>query len=214
MKIAIFGSGDVGAALARGLVDSGHSVMIGTRNTDKEELKWTKKYPKEQLSTGSYTAAAAYGSLAILAVAWHAAENLLSVIRPELAGKVVIDVTNPLVFLEDGSPQLALGFSMSAGEIVQQMLADSHVVKTLNTVNYRHMVKPSFKNGTPTMFLCGNNPSAKKQVSELLGDLGWKDVADIGDIEKARLLEPLALLWVEYGASHDTWDHAFAILKK
>lgn len=213
MKIAIIGSGEVGQALAKGLVQAGHSVMIGTRDTAKSELKWTKKH-KEKLKVGSFAEAADFGEMAILAVAWHAAENVLSIIRPELSGKIVIDVTNPLQFNDNEPPQLAVGHDMSAGEMVQQSLADSHVVKTLNTINFKNMVKPSFKDGTPTMFMCGNNDSAKLHVRELLTELGWSDIQDIGSIEKSRLLEPLCLLWIEYGVANDTWDHAVSILKR
>ena len=215
MKIAIIGSGDVGQALARGLVEIGHSVMIGTRDTQKKDLHWTKKHDKkDKLSVGSFAEAADFGEIAILAVAWHATENVLAIIRPEVSGKIVIDVTNPLVFYDDQPPELAVGFSMSAGEMVQQTLVDSHVVKTLNTINYRNMVQPTFKQGTPTMFMCGNNESAKNHTKELLGDLGWVDVQDIGAIEKSRLLEPLCLLWVDYGMANETWEHAFSVLKK
>lgn len=213
MKYAVIGSGDVGQALAKGLVDAGHQVMIGTRDTSKKDLKWTKKHDKDKLQVGSFAEAADFGEMAFLAVAWHASENVLGIVRPELSGKIVIDVTNPLLFSEDEGPQLAVGHNMSAGEMVQQTLIDSHVVKTLNTVNYRHMVHPKFKHGTPTMFLCGNNNSAKAKVSELLVELGWSDIQDIGSIEKSRLLEPLCLLWVEYGVLNDTWDHAFSVLR-
>ncbi len=213
MKIAVIGSGEVGQALARGLVEEGHSVMIGTRDTSKKDLKWTKNHDKEKLQVGSFAQAADFGEMAILAVAWHATENVLAIVRPELSGKIVIDVTNPLLFSEDEAPQLAIGHNMSAGEMVQQTLTDSHVVKTLNTVSYRHMVRPEFKGGTPTMFMCGNNTSAKTHVKELLTSLGWKDIQDIGTIEKSRLLEPLCLLWVEYGVVNDTWDHAFSVIR-
>lgn len=211
MKIAIIGSGEVGQALAKGLFEAGHSVMLGTRDVEKKELKWTKRH-KDKISVGSFAQAADFGEMAILAVAWHAAENVLSIIRPELSGKIVIDVTNPLVFNEDDAPELAVGHNMSAGEMVQQSLADSHVVKTLNTINFKHMVRPVFKKGVPTMFMCGNNDSAKTHVRELLVELGWSDIQDIGGIEKSRLLEPLCLLWVEYGAVNNTWDHAVSII--
>jgi len=214
MKIAIIGSGDVGQALAKSLVAKGHKVMIGTRNESKKELKWAKKHKKDKLSVGSYTQAADYGEIAFIAVAWHATENVLAIIRPELSGKIVVDVTNPLVFNDDGPPELAVGHDMSAGEIVQQTLADSHVVKTLNTINYRNMVNPKYKEGTPVMFLCGNNDSAKQHVSELLTTLGWLDIQDVGGIEKSRLLEPLCLLWIEYGVANDTWNHAFTVINK
>jgi predicted dinucleotide-binding enzyme len=213
MKIAVIGSGDVGQALAKGLVDLGHSVMIGTRDTSKKDLKWTKKHDKEKLQVGSFAEAADFGEIAILAVAWHATENVLGIIRPELSGKIVIDVTNPLLFSEDEAPQLAVGHNMSAGEMVQQTLTDSHVVKTLNTINFRHMVQPQYKSGTPTMFMCGNNTSAKAHVRDLLQSLGWQDIQDVGTIERSRLLEPLCLLWVEYGVANETWDYAFSVIR-
>ena len=212
MNIAVIGSGDVGQALAKGLVEAGHAVMIGTRDTHKKELAWTKKHHKEKLQIGSFAEAADFGEMAFLAVAWHATDNVLAIVRPELSGKIVVDVTNPLLFTEDG-PQLAVGHTMSAGELVQQSLTDSHVVKTLNTINYRHMIKPHFNQGTPTMFMCGNNASAKAHVRELLVELGWVDVQDLGPIEKSRLLEPLCLLWIDYGAINDKWDHAVSIIR-
>jgi hypothetical protein len=213
MKIGIIGSGDVARALGEGLAKSGHQVMIGTRDTGRKELKiWHKKNDKHK-SLGSTTEAASFGEIAILAVAWHATEDVLAQIRPELAGKVIIDVTNPLIFKEDESPELSVGYQMSGGEIVQASLPDSHVVKALNTINHQKMVKPNYTQGIPTMFLCGNNLSAKSHTTELLVELGWQDIVDIGGIEKSRLLEPLCLLWVEYGVIRNTWNHAISILR-
>lgn len=214
MKIGIIGSGDVAQSLAAGLVKAGHSVMIGTRDPKRKELVALKKQQKKHIELGNTTQAAAYGELAILAVAWHAAEDVLALIRPELAGKVVIDVTNPVVFNGDEPPTLTVGHSISAGEIVQQSLPDSHVVKTLNYISYSNMAFPKYSQGTPIMFVCGNNDSAKHQVRDVLQDLGWDDMLNLGGIEKSRLLEPLALLWIEYGAARNTWNHAFSILEK
>lgn len=214
MKIGIVGSGDVAQSLGTGLVELGHEVMIGSRNTEKQELlSWKKKVGKKG-RLGNTTEAAAYGQIAILAVAWHAEEDVLSQVRPELAGKVIIDVTNPLIFHEDRSPELAIGHSISAGEVVQQSLPDSHVVKALNIINHKNMVMPKYKTGTPTMFICGNNQSAVTQTADLLMELGWKDIVDLGGIEKSRLLEPMCLLWVEYGVARNTWNHAFSVLER
>jgi len=213
MKIAIIGSGDVGQTLAKGFLAAGHSVTIGTRNTRKKELKWTKKH-KAKLQLGTHVEAAEYGSIVVLAVAWHAAEDVLTAIRPQVSGKIIIDVTNPLIFSDDDAPVLSLGHSMSAGEMVQQTLSDSHVVKTLNTINHKNMVKPTYKQGRPTMFMCGNNDSAKAEVTRFLKELGWYDIQDIGSIEKSRVLEPLSLLWIEYGVANQTWDHAISFLQE
>lgn len=212
MKIGIIGSGDVAQALGKGLLAAGHSVMIGTRDQDKKELaSWRKKNSKTAF-LGNTTEAANFGEVAILAVAWHAAEDILSQIRPELAGKIVIDVTNPIIFNDDEPPVLTVGHTISGGEIVQQSLPDSHVVKTMNFISHENMVQPKYKEGLPIMFVCGNNESAKQHTRDLLEGLGWDDMLDIGGIEKSRLLEPLCLLWIEYGVKRDTWNHAVSML--
>jgi predicted dinucleotide-binding enzyme len=212
VKVGIIGAGDVALSLGKGLVNLDHTVMLGTRNPKKKELSdWVTDEDKKQL-VGSTTEAASFGELAILAIAWHAAEDVLAQIRPELAGKIVIDVTNPLVFSDDEAPSLFVGHNMSGGEIVQNSLPDSHVVKTLNIISHNHMVNPKYKEGEPIMFVAGNNDSAKGHTRDLLIELGWNDIMDLGGIEKSRLLEPLCLLWVEYGVSRNIWDHAFAVL--
>lgn len=214
MKVGIIGSGDVAQSLGAGLLAAGYAVMLGSRDTKRKTLLEWNKRNQHKAEFGSTTQAAAYGDIAILAVAWHAAEDVLSQIRPELAGKVVIDVTNPLVFSEDQAPTLSVGHTISGGEIVQQNLPDSHVVKTLNFISHERMVQPQYTEGTPIMFVCGNNDSAKEQVRDVLTDLGWQDILNLGPIEKSRLLEALCLLWIEYGANRDTWQHAFAVIEK
>lgn len=214
MKIGIIGSGDVAQSLGAGLLAAGYSVMLGSRDTKRKSLQDWNKHNKHKAEFGSTTEAADYGEIAILAIAWHATEDVLSQIRPELAGKVVIDVTNPIVFNDDEAPTLTVGHTISGGEIVQQNLPDSHVVKTLNFISHAKMVQPEYKEGVPIMFVCGNNTSAKEQVREVLQDLGWKDILNLGPIEKSRLLEPLCLLWIEYGVNRDTWSHAFSALEK
>jgi predicted dinucleotide-binding enzyme len=214
MKIGIVGSGDVARSLGKGFANLGYEVMLGTRYPDKKELSSWKKEAGSKGFIGTTTEAADFGEIVILAIAWHAAENVLSQIRPEAAGKIVIDVTNPLQFNDDQPPTLKVGHDISGGELVQQSLPDSHVVKTLNTINHTNMVNPSYKKGTPTMFLCGNNESAKQHTIELLNDLGWKDCVDIGEIDKSQILEPLCLLWIEYGVARDTWNHAISIIEE
>jgi predicted dinucleotide-binding enzyme len=213
MHIGIIGSGEVAQSLGEGLVKLGHDVMLGGLDSKDKELQAWKKRVGKKGEIGNTTEAASYAETAILAIAWHAAEDVLSLIRPELAGKIVVDVTNPLIFFDDAPPQLSVGHNISGGEIVQHSLPDSHVVKTLNYINHAHMVHPKFKEGKPVMFLCGNNQSAKNHTIELMTELGWEDIVDIGEIEKSRLLEPLSLLWIEYGVARDTWNHAIAFLQ-
>lgn len=213
MKIGILGSGDVGKSLGRGLAAVGHNVMIGSRTSDGEELKIWKDAIGKRASYGNTTDTAAYAELLVVAVNWSEIEQTLHDARPQAAGKIVIDVTNPLEF--DGTtPRLAVGHDISGGEIVQQLLPDSNVVKTLNIVNHAHMCQPRYFEGTPCMFYCGNNPAAKEVVNTILDSLGWKDTTDLGDITLSRVLEPMCLLWVTYGMAHNTWDHSFAVLNR
>ncbi len=215
MNISIIGAGDVAQSLASGLIEAGHNVMIGSPESTAHSVgRFNKKHKAKKAGTGSTTEAASFGEVAFLATAWHSSQDILQQIRPQLAGKIIVDITNPLLFEDDRPPSLAFGHDMSGGELIQQSLPDSHVVKTLNFVSHRHMVRPSYKDGRPSMLVCGNNTSAKQYIAELLHDLGWKDVIDIGRIEKSRLLEPLCLLWLEVGLARDTWDHAFSILWK
>jgi hypothetical protein len=74
------------------------------------------------------------------------------------------------------------------------------------------MVKPSFADGKPTMFICGNSESAKKEVTAALDDFGW-EVADMGKVEAARAIEPLCILWCIPGFLNNQWSHAFKLMK-
>ena len=213
MKIGILGTGDVGRALGTGFAVLGHEVKMGSRHPEQAKVReWLKKTgPKA--SAGTFSEAAAFGEIAVLAVAWTGAENAIDLAGPEnLAGKVVIDVTNPLDF-SSGALRLAVGHTDSAGEMVQRWMPQAKVVKTFNHVGYAHMVNPKFTDGPPTMFLCGNDGSAKRKVALLLEAFGWS-VIDIGGIESSRYLEPLAALWITYGSRTNTWNHAFRLLRK
>jgi predicted dinucleotide-binding enzyme len=213
MKIGVLGTGDVGRVLGAGFATLGHEVKIGSRNPQKPEVReWLKKVGAKA-SAGTFADAAAFGDIAILAIAWTGTENAIRLAGPEhFAGKAVIDVTNPLDF-STGAPRLAVGYTDSAGESVQRWLPQSKVVKAFNHVGNAHMVNPKFPDGPPTMLICGNDAGAKKMVTGLLEAFQWT-VVDIGGIEGSRLLEPLALLWITYGFRTNTWSHAFKLLRK
>jgi hypothetical protein len=213
MKIGILGTGDVGRVLGIGFAALGHEVKIGSRNPGQDKVReWLNKAgPKA--SAGIFAEAAAFSEVAVLATAWTGTEDAIRLAKPEnLAAKVVIDVTNPLDF-SAGAPRLAIGHTDSGGERVQRWLPASKVVKTLNHVGNAQMVRPQFPGGPPDMFVCGNDGEAKKSVGGLLKALGWS-VIDIGGIECARYLEPLAMLWILYGFKTNSWNHAFKLLRK
>ena len=212
MKIAILGTGDVGKALGKGFLERGDEVMMGSRESDKPRA-WASQ-AGARASGGTFAAAAAWGEAAVLATSWSGTENALRLAEPKaLAGKLVVDATNPLVFSPGQPPALALGHTDSGGEQVQRWLPSSKVVKAFNIVGHAHMIHPDFPGGPPDMFFCGNDASAKSRVDKILADFGWASI-DIGGIEGARLLEPLCILWVLYGLRGGSWNHAFKLLKK
>lgn len=214
MKIGILGTGDVGQALGIGFATLGHDVKMGSRDPDQEKIKaWVNK-AGAKASAGTFAEAAAFGELAVLCTIWTGAENAIRQAGPDhLAGKVVIDTTNPLDFSGGIPPKLAIGHTDSAGEQVQRWLPHSRVVKAFNIVGSGHMFKPSFPGGPPDMFICGDDDPAKATVTGLLKTFGWP-VIDIGGIECARYLEPLAMVWIRHFFRVNSVNHAFKLLRK
>src|SRR5215813_726036 len=214
MKIAILGTGHVGQALGHGFIRLGHDVKMGSREAGGDKARaWVAKTGKGA-SEGTFADAAAFGEIVALATLWSGTENALRMAGAEnLAGKVVIDATNPLIFAPGKPPALALGHTASGGEQVQRWLPKSRVVKCFNIVGNAHFVNPDFPGGPPDMFLCGNDPDAKANVAEICRAFGWP-VIDIGGIEGSRLLEPICILWVLYGIQTNSWNHAFKLLRK
>lgn len=212
-KIAVLGTGDVGQRLATGFLKTGHMVMMGTRDPSKEEVRAWLKEAGPGAAAGTLAQAAQFGDVVVLATAWEGTENALTLAGKEnLRGKVLVDVTNPLHHGPEG-PSLAVGHTDSGGERVQRWVPGARVVKTLNVVTNAHMVAPdTVQGGPPAMFLCGNDEEAKRTVTQLLGEFGWKDPVDLGGIEGARLMEPLAMLWVAYGMRNNHWTHAFKLV--
>lgn len=212
-KIGVLGSGDVGKALAKGFAATGNDVKIGSREPAKLDA-WAKENGGGKISTGTFAETAAHGQLLVLATIWPGTESAIELAGlPSFKGKVVLDVTNPLK-MEGGRPVgLERGFSDSGGEQVQRWLPDAHVVKVFNSVGNAHMFKPDFPGGPPDMFFCGNDKGAKATTTEILKAFGWNPV-DVGGIEGSRMLEPMCWLWVTYGATQGTWNHAFKMLRK
>jgi predicted dinucleotide-binding enzyme len=209
----MLGTGDVAQSLGRGFIALGHQVKMGSRSaTNDKALAWVKA-SGPQASAGTFSDAATFGELIVLATLGVANESALGSAGPQnLRDKILIDTTNPLDF-SSMPPRLAVAGNDSAGEQVQRLVPAAHVVKAFNTVGHAHMFRPSFAGGPPDMFICGNRNEAKAKVGEILREFGW-GVADIGGIEGARYLEPMCLVWVLYGAVSNSWNHAFKLLRK
>jgi predicted dinucleotide-binding enzyme len=213
MNFGIIGSGAVGQRLAADLAKLGHSVSIGTRDASKL-AEFSVLNPNVKIESNAQ--AAVFGEIILLATNWGGTQNAISLADPaNLAGKVVVDITNALDF-SSGKPALALGWNTSAGELVQSWLPNSHVVKALNIVTAFAMLNPkTFIGGDPDMFIAGNDPTAKKTVSSFLESVGW-GVVDLGDINMSRYIEPLAMIWIQHGfnSGWKTTHHGFKMINK
>ncbi|HTX02421.1 MAG TPA: NADPH-dependent F420 reductase [Candidatus Acidoferrales bacterium] len=212
MKVGILGSGDVGKALARGFVSRGHQVTIASREPEKL-ASFVHEHP-DKLSAGTFEETARAGELLVLVTAFAVAKDAIDLAGLDnFAGKVVIDVTNPLNFEEGKPASLMVSGSDSAGESVQRWLPGARVVKSFNTVGHALFVDPKFPNGPPTMFIAGNDDEAKNTVEQIAESFGW-NVLDAGPIEAARYLEAMAMLWITYSMRTRTSQHAFKWLFK
>lgn len=208
MKIGILGTGMVGETLGTKFIELGHQVKMGSRTANNESaVRWAKT-AGANASQGTFADAAAFGDMVFICLKGAVFLDVAKTLGPEaLAGKVVVDVSNPLEF-SNGSLTLSICNTNSLGEEVQKAIPSAKVVKSFNTVNCDVMVDPA-KGGNPTMFVCGNDSGAKKQFTELIQTLGWRDVIDIGDITKSRGTEALMHLWMNlfglFGTPHFGW---------
>jgi predicted dinucleotide-binding enzyme len=212
MKIGIIGSGDVAKALASGFLKHGHEVTLGTREAGKL-ADFAKANPKAKI--GRFADAAKFGEVVVLAVKGSVASNALEGAgAANLAGKTVIDATNPMADVppENGVIKFFTSLDGSLMEQLQKQFADAHFVKAFNSVGSAAMVNPHFKGGKPSMFIAGNDAGAKKAVSGILDQFGW-EVEDMGGAEAARAIEPLCILWCIPGFARNDWFHAFKMLR-
>ena len=211
MQVGVLGSGIVAQVLAAGFMKHGHAVTIGTRSPEKL-AGWKAK--NRAATVGSFAEAAAFGDVLVLAVKGAAAEDVLRQAgAAHLAGKTVMDACNPIAEVPPvkGVLQYFTGPNESLMERLQAAFPDARLVKAFSCVGNGQMVNPVFKEGRPTMFICGNDAAAKQQVRGILDQFGW-EAADMGEAESARAIEPLAMLWCISGFRHNQWTHAFKVI--
>lgn len=212
MKIGILGSGEVAKVLAGGFLKHGHETMLGTRDSGKLSA-WAKE--QRGARVGSFRDAAAFGEVVVLAVkGGAAAEALRAAGAAGLAGKPVIDATNPIADAPPANGVLKFFTSLdeSSMERLQREFPEAKLVKAFNSVGSARMVNPQFAGGRPTMFICGRDDAAKQTVARILDQFGW-ETADMGGVEAARAIEPLCILWCIPGFLRNEWTHAFKLLK-
>jgi predicted dinucleotide-binding enzyme len=211
-RIGVIGSGMVGDALANGFLKHGYEVRRGSREPQKLAAWAAKAGPKA--SVGDFADTARFGEILVLAVKGTAAEAAVKLCGGALAGKTVIDATNPIA---DGPPEKGvLAFFTSHGESLmerlQKLAPKARFVKAFSCVGSAFMVNPEFTGGPPTMFICGNDAAAKEAVRGILTRFGW-DTEDVGGVEAARAIEPLCILWCLPGFLRNDWTHAFKLLR-
>ena len=212
MKIGIIGSGVVAQTLGSGFLKHGHEVMLGTRDSSKL-AEWSAQNPTGRVA--GFIDTAQFAELVVLAVKGPVAETAVAAAGvTNLAGKTVIDATNPISDVPpvNGVLHFFTTLDYSLMERLQRDFAGIHFVKAFNSVGAGRMVNPEFKEGKPTMFICGNDARAKQQVTVLLDQFGW-ETEDMGKAEAARAIEPLCILWCIPGFLHNQWTHAFKLLK-
>jgi 8-hydroxy-5-deazaflavin:NADPH oxidoreductase len=209
VRIAVLGTGPVGKSVAGKLAELGHEVVVGTRDpavtlarTEPDTFgntpfsAWLEQHPRVEVATLAEAAAGA--ELVVNATNGVGSIEALEAAGEEnLAGKVLVDIANPLDFSQGMPPSLTVSNTDSLGEQIQRRFPETRVVKALNTVNAYLMVDPKqLAGGDHTTFVSGNDPEAKAMVGELLGRLGWSDVIDLGDISTARGSEMYLPLWI------------------
>lgn len=211
MKVGVLGSGDVAKTLAGGFIKHGHQVKIGTRSPAKL-AEWAVS--NRSVAVGTFAEAAQFGELVVLAVKGTAAHEALELAgKSSLAGKTVIDATNPIADAPpvNGVLKFFTNLDESLMERLQKAFPEAHLVKAFNSVGNACMVNPQLQGGKPTMFICGNNEPAKATVRGILDQFGW-ETADMGKAEAARAIEPLCMLWCIPGFLRNDWVHAFKLL--
>ena len=167
------------------------------------------------VSTRGQAPAATFADVLLAGLAAPGPASLKAAGANNLAGKPVIDTTNPIA---DAPPQNGVlkfftNLDQSLMEQLQKALPDAHLVKAFNSVGNAAMVNPQFPGGKPTMFICGNDDKAKATVRSICEQFGW-EVADMGKAEAARAIEPLCILWCIQGFTKNEWTHAFKLLHK
>lgn len=207
MQIAVIGAGNVGRALGGRWLKSGHAVTYGVRNPADA------KYRDLGAARVTTPAAAVAGVEAIvLATPWPATEAAIKSLG-DLAGRIVVDCTNPLGMGPDGL-ELVIGHTVSAGERVAAWATGAAVFKAFNSTGASNLGDPSGYSVTPAMFVAGDDVARKSTVMGLVRDVGFEPI-DAGPLKIARLLEPLAMLWIDQAMKRGAGrNFAFAVVRK
>jgi 8-hydroxy-5-deazaflavin:NADPH oxidoreductase len=208
MKIGIIGAGDVGGTLGKIWRQRNHEVMFGVRNLQSQNVRRLAQMDKS-LRFGDINEAVAFGDVILFAIPWTSVEETVRK-SGNLSGKIVIDPTNPLT---PDLKQLALE-GTSVAERIADLAKGAKVVKAFNTIGAKTLNNLIFGSDRADLFICGDDTPSKKVVEELATDIGF-DVVDVGSLANARMLENLALLWIELALRQELGPNiAFKLLRR
>jgi len=216
MKIAILGTGEVGSHLGSSLVRLGHEVRMGSRDAGNPKAEEWAKGAGPGATHGTFAEAASYGEVVFNCTAGAVSLEALRMAGSEnLAGKVLVDVSNPLDFSKGMPPTLTVCNTDSVGEQIQRAFPGSRVVKALNTMRHELMTNPGLVPGEHDAFVCGNDAAAKAEVTRMLKEwFGWESVIDVGDIGGARGLEMVLPLWLRLSQTYGWAPFNFRIVRQ
>lgn len=201
--IAVIGTGNVGSALGTRLGGVGHTIVYGSRNPSSDDVSDLVSRSGRAASAVLPSEAIVDADMVILAVPGMLVEGIVRDLG-DLAGKIVIDPTNPLTRDDEG--RFVMGVETSNGELVQAAVPDAHVVKAFNTLSYQTMLDPASSGGRVSIPLAGNDPAAKERVAELVRAIGlWP--ADVGPIESSKHVEGMLILWINARAAGNAFDY-------
>jgi 8-hydroxy-5-deazaflavin:NADPH oxidoreductase len=226
MNIAVLGTGMVGQAIAGRLHELGHDVVVGTRDPEATLARtepdgmgnppfrvWHAAHSGVALATFADAAAGAdlvvnatYGAAALAVLGFAGADNL--------AGKVLVDVSNPLDFSHGLPPTLFVKDTDSLGEQIQRAFPATKVVKALNTLTASLMVDPKSLGESSTVFVSGDDPQARATVRSLLEGFGHDDIIDLGPLETARGTEMLLPVWLRLMGALGTGIFNFKVVRR
>lgn len=201
MKIAIVGAGKVGKTLGTALRAKSHAVVYGVRDPNATDERYARTVAE----------ALPAAEVVILATPWTATKALVCEHADSLAGKIVIDATNPI---NPSLTRLAVGFDTSGAELLQSQARRAKFYKAFNSTGVAVMAKPKFPEGKAVMLVAGPDGPEKKTVQRIVADVGFEPV-DAGELKAARLLEPMAMLWVQLALTKgEGRDFAFIMARR
>lgn len=196
MKIGMIGAGNVGGSLAQALAAKGYEIVFGVRDPQSEKIQALLREMGESAQATAIADAVAQTEVIILATPWNATQDAIAA-AGDWQGKILIDTTNPIALGMEGLAQgLVIGHTTSAAEEIAQWATGARVVKAFNNIGANCYANPQFGGIPATAFICGDDAEAKQVVSQLAEAIGFA-VVDTGNLPHARLLEPLAMLWID-----------------